>query len=70
MKKEDKAISGNKAAIFLSLYTFFLSVLEIFYRDKYAMRKLILKNGNWEPDKIYFRVMLIMCVKIKEIKVA
>lgn len=37
--EEDKAINRNKAAIFLSLYTSFLSVLEIFYQDKYEVRK-------------------------------
>lgn len=62
MKKEDKAIKRNEAAIVLSLYTCLLSLLEIFYQGKYAMRKWVLKkNGNWEPGKIYFRVMLIMC---------
>lgn len=51
------------------LYTLSYSLRNILSRQV-CMKKLIFKNGNWEPDKIYFRVMLIMCVKIKEIKVA
>lgn len=69
-KKTDKVINRNKAVLFVPWYICLPSLQEIFYQDKCVTRKWILKYGNWKPGKIYFSVMLITCVKIKEIKVA
>lgn len=55
---------------------FYLYTLAFSFSQKYFIQTSMQRGsgfkkvGNWEPDKIYFRVMLIMCVKIKEIKVA